>query len=301
VEHVPEVDAQRASAVLDRDGCVVITGVTSLATRDALRADLARLEGANSIDAEAGPDAFYPGQTVRTTALVAKSGVVRALVTHPVLLGQVDRLLLPSCDKYTLNVCSALTIGPGAREQILHREDGTYPAAIKPVLGGTELVVWSMWAISEFTADNGATLVVPGSHAWAAGRAAQPSEIARAVMPAGSLLICCGGLLHGAGANVSTGGEWRCGIFASYTLGWLRQEENMYIDCPPEIARGFSAQLSRLVGYDAHGALGFFDVDALARRTGVRPRDEAGEGIVDVDGEVKKMGDGALISFSGRL
>eukprot|EP01051_Picozoa_sp_SAG22_P007084 SAG22_NODE_487_length_9870_cov_13.118821_8_plen_160_part_00 len=159
-------------------------------------------------------------------------------------------------------------------------------------------------------------------------------------MPAGSVLICRGGMLHGAGQN-SSRDSWRhgaqrsrhtntsgssdssavplfcfiisaavhralnptqpcpAGIFASFTLGWLRQEENLYIDCPPEIARSWPPELSTLVGYDAHGALGFYDAEALAAR-GV-PESEKGEGVVLVDQRSRRMGDGAGISFSGRL
>ncbi len=89
-----------------------------------------------------------------------------------------------------------------------------------------------MWAISDFRADNGATLIVPGSHTWPADRQAPPEEVRSAEMPAGSVLFWAGGLLHGAGANVST--DWRYGVILIYSLGWVRQEENQYLDLPPE-------------------------------------------------------------------
>ena len=122
-----------------------------------------RYQDGDSIAEEQGEDAFYPGNTKRTTALVAKSEVARGFVVHPALLALADTNLGPSCNQVQLSVCSALNIGPGARSQRLHREDGPYPSAMKRVLPGSDLVLWSMWAITEFTQENGATLVVPGS------------------------------------------------------------------------------------------------------------------------------------------
>ncbi len=122
-----------------------------------------RYQGNDSIAEEQGEDAFYPGNTKRTTALVAKSEVARGFMVHPALLALADTYLGPSCNQVQLSVCSALNIGPGARSQRLHREDGPYPSAMKHVLPGSDLVLWSMWAITEFTQENGATLVVPGS------------------------------------------------------------------------------------------------------------------------------------------
>ena len=88
-----------------------------------------------------------------------------------------------------------------------------------------------MWAISEFTAANGGTQIVPGSHLWEADRVAKPEEIVRAEMPPGSVLFWLGGTLHGGGANV-TRDDWRYGVIFTYTLGWLRTEENQHLSIP---------------------------------------------------------------------
>ena len=135
VEHIPVEQATSALAdeILERDGCVVLTGVTSESTRAALLRELEEYQGADSIAEERGEDAFYPGNTKRTTALPAKSAVSRGLIVHPSLLTLADSYLGPSCSRVQLSVCSALSIGPGARSQRLHREDGPYPAASKQV------------------------------------------------------------------------------------------------------------------------------------------------------------------------
>ena len=112
-----------------------------------------------------------------------------------------------------------------------------------------------MWAISDFRADNGATLIVPGSHTWHAQRRARDHEIIAAEMPAGAVLYWLGGTLHGAGANVAT--DWRYGIVLTYSLGWLRQEENQFLDVPPEVAQRLPAELRDMIGYKMYRALGY--------------------------------------------
>jgi ectoine hydroxylase-related dioxygenase (phytanoyl-CoA dioxygenase family) len=248
---------------LRSDGCVVVTGVTDKATRDAIARELApHLEKA---DADAAIDynnkyftdsaGFYPAHTKRITGLIAKSETFRTFVTHPMMLAACDAILKPNCESFQLHVGSGLVVGPGARTQVLHREDDAYQFFKVP---RPDMVLASMWAISEFTAENGATNLVPGSHRWPEGREARSDEIAIGAMPAGSVLIWMSGTLHGAGANRSN--DWRYGVFLSYSLGWLRQEENQYLDVPPALARTLSKELRNLVGYKMHRGLGFAEI-----------------------------------------
>ena len=148
IEHVPLTNAAGGAAgdALARDGCVVITGCADEAARAALTAQLAPFEESAQPAEEQGADVFYPGNTKRTTGLVAKCPAASDLITHPAVLALADRFLLPSCKAYTLSVCSSLNIGPGARGQVLHREDGPYPVEVKGVLEGSEVVMWSMCA-----------------------------------------------------------------------------------------------------------------------------------------------------------
>ena len=145
-------------------------------------------------------------------------------------------------------------VGPGAREQALHREDDCFAFFAVP---RPNLVMASMWAMTDFRRENGATNIVPGSHLWPQDRMATPDEILSAEMDAGDTLVWLGGTLHGAGANTSN--EWRQGVFLSYSLGWLRQEENQYLDVPLALADTMPQQLQALVGYKMHDGLGFFE------------------------------------------
>ena len=106
----------------------------------------------------------------------------------------------------------------------------------------------SVIALVDFTAENGATRVVPGSHRWDWERMPEAHEFAMAAMPAGSAVIYLGSTLHGGGPN-TTANQWRRGMHLSYVLGWLRTEENHYLATPPAIARTLPRQAQELLGY----------------------------------------------------
>ena len=121
------------------------------------------------------PTQFYPGRTRRTSALVARSAAVRELVLDGSTLALCDRFLTPNGEfGYQLHVSAALEVGPGARRQVLHREHDSFTFFPHP---RPSLIVASMWAITDFRADNGATLTVPGSHKWSGQREAKEDEI----------------------------------------------------------------------------------------------------------------------------
>jgi hypothetical protein len=243
------------AAALDHAGCLVVTGLADRPARDRLVDELAAHLDATPLETDDDPEAFYPALTQRVTALVARSGQVRELILHPTVTAVCDHFLGPTApDGYQLHVTAALNVAPGARAQVLHREED--PFTIFP-LPRPHLIVATMWAITDFRAENGATLLVPGSHRWTADRQPTPDEIVAAEMPAGSVLFWLGGTLHGAGANVSD--ERRYGVILTYSAAWLRQEENQYLDVPPDIAATLSPELRRMIGYKMNGALGFHD------------------------------------------
>ena len=169
-----------------------------------------------------------------------------------------------------LHFTSAVAIAPGESAQILHRDRGIWggfvPRQIEPLFS-------TIWALTPFTRENGATQVVVGSHRWEKKRQPEPDEIAYAEMSPGSVLCYNGTVLHGGGAN-ATEDETRVGVFLHYTLNWLRQEENQYLSCPPEHAVHLSQELRALIGYAKGGyVLGFYSDpdDDSARHESVSP------------------------------
>ncbi len=256
-------DPDAMYAKLDGAGCLVVHDMASPAQVATVRGELAD-QMATAKVADDKPDAFYPGITRRVVALMHRSPTMRDLMMHPVTEQLADRHLLPNCSKWTLNVTAALEVGPGARDQVLHREEDLYPYFPLP---RPNLILASMWAMSDFTADNGGTQLVPGSHRWDADRKAAPDEVVRAEMSAGSVLYWLGGTLHGAGAN-STPEDWRYGIVLTYNLGWLRQEENQHVSIPLADVLALPDAVRSRLGFDMdyENALGFYDRSVLAPR-----------------------------------
>ena len=251
-----DADVDSIAKALDEAGCAIIRHVQSSTTTKRVRTELLDSMDDADLDENDSPKDFYPAKTRRLTALLARSKSVQSMATDPSINALCEHHLGGNCDRFQLHVSAAVNIGPGAREQVLHREEDDFAFFELP---RPNLIIATMWAMNDFTHLNGATLLVPGSHCWSADRHARRDEVAQAEMPEGSVLIWLGGTLHAAGANQSN--EWRYGIILSYSLGWLRQEENQYLNLPPELARNMPNEIRQLAGYPMHGSLGFYDRD----------------------------------------
>ena len=250
LKHLPaDATPQAIADLLAKDGALILDAVLPKAEVAALRAELDPYIEATP----PGRDAFTGFATTRTGALVARSPASRALVMHPTILGACD-VFLKDCDRYQLHLTQVIRIRPGQPRQVLHRDrlawGGFVPKSIEPQLN-------TIWALTEFTQANGATQVVPGSNHWDDGRRAEPDEIAYAEMSAGDVLVYSGSVIHGGGENRTEAD--RIGVNITYSLAWLRQEENQYLSCPPAIARTLDRKLQKLLGYQMSSyALGYF-------------------------------------------
>lgn len=235
--------------VLDRDGALILDRVLTPEAVAGMVAELSPYVAATP----AGRDGFTGVRTTRTGALVARSPAVREAVTDPRIARMCEHLLKANCERWQLHLTQLIRIMPGQGAQPIHRDRWAWGAHLK----GIEPQLNTIWALTDFTVENGATQVVPGSSAWPDDRKAEPNEITQAVMKAGSVLVYTGSVFHGGGANRSDQDRW--GLNLTYALGWLRQEENQYLACPPEIAKTLSAELQDLMGYALGGyALGYY-------------------------------------------
>lgn len=195
---------------------------------------------------------FFGDKTKHVAGVASKSATfVEALMCSPVMLSLCDQVLLPSCASYQLNLAHLMVRGPGSIAQIFHRDEDIWIHLPRP---HKDVEVATMTALVDFTEENGATLVVPGSHLWERGREPQPHEIKSAIMPAGSSVIYLGSTLHAGGAN-KTASTWRSGMHMSYAVGWLRTEENNYLTTPPEIAGRLPVKARELLGYSIHDSI----------------------------------------------
>lgn len=236
--------------VLGRDGALILEGVIDDRAVQGILAELGPF-----IDSTAPLKNDFAGrQTTRTGALVARSNGARAALMHPVVLPVAKAFLGPYCDKVQLNLTQIIRLLPGQGEQELHRDRFIWgrhmPREVEPQLN-------TLWALTEFSDKNGATWLIPGSQHWDWDRVATHEDGVRAVMTPGSVLVYSGSVIHGAGRNEAA--EPRIGMNLTYLVGWLRQEENQYLSCPPEIARELDPELQDLLGYTmGNYALGYF-------------------------------------------
>ncbi len=246
----PDTSLDEILATIHRDGAVILE---RFLTAGQVSAMVSELELYIRDTASVGDD-FAGHQTKRTGGLALKSESVRELVTNPRMLAISTEFLKPFTEKIQLSLTQTICLQPGQRAQVLHRDRFIWGKALPP---SVEPELNTIWALSEFTAENGATRVVPGSHRWDWEREAAEAEITQAVMPIGSVLVYSGSVIHSGGENRSTGE--RIAMNINYANAWLRQEENQYLGYPPEVARKFSPELQALIGYTmANYGLGYF-------------------------------------------
>jgi ectoine hydroxylase-related dioxygenase (phytanoyl-CoA dioxygenase family) len=245
-------DASTADVVqqLKQDGALIIKDLISTELVDELTAEVRPY-----IDTTpTGRDEFTGRTTKRTGALAARSARCRDLIVHELIHNCANEFLKPFTRKIILHLTQTIEIGPGGAAQEIHRDRyawGAYlPREIEPQFN-------TIWALTDFTAENGATHCVPGSHVWDWSQKPEAEQVCQAEMTKGSVFIYSGSVLHAGGENRSNAA--RLGLNLTYCLGWLRQEENQYLSCPPDIAKDFDPVLQDLLGYtQGEYALGYY-------------------------------------------
>lgn len=242
---------------------------------------------------------FYGERTKRFGRLLIRSPKIERLVRHPLIISLAEAVLGPWCERIQLNLAQAIELHPGAFAQFPHRDHDMWQGE----QGRIEYLVNVIWPLTPFTADNGATIIWPGSHGARShtDHGEGPSIVAEAAP--GDAIVFLGSTLHGAGANRSCG--VRRGLVISYSLGWLKPYENQWLAYPPEIAGRFPRALSELVGYVQHRPnlgnfegqcpsvlFGGYPEDALAAVDALRP--EQATMLAVHLGEQRKAADGPL-------
>jgi ectoine hydroxylase-related dioxygenase (phytanoyl-CoA dioxygenase family) len=241
---------------LDSDGYVIIPSLLPptqvRAIRDALAPYLQR--------EKMGRNDFEGYDSERVYALLAKSPVFGELAAHPLVLDVCEQVLGPN---FMLSACLAINTHPGENAQPLHFDDSFYRVPRpRPAYG-----VSAFWAIDDFTADNGPTEIIPGSHKWGGdapiganfydafvnGKTVPVEDhpdLQQVIMPAGSLMLTPGTLWHRGGANNSQAS--RLAITPQYCVAWGRQMESMLLSVPPHVVVQYPERIQQLLGYSIH-------------------------------------------------
>jgi ectoine hydroxylase-related dioxygenase (phytanoyl-CoA dioxygenase family) len=247
-----DTKSSEIAKILLHDGGVIVKNQADNALIDAIRADL---RGPFDEQGDRFENDFNGYKTLRLSCILALSRKSADILAHPQVMEIADLVLKRHCEVYRIGSSTAIEILPGEETQVLHRDDSFYPVRIP----GVEFQFSAMWALDDFTIENGATRVVPNSHDLEDISNIDEAGVEQAVMPKGSVLYYLGSTVHGGGANLSS--TPRSGLITTYSLGWLRQEENHYLSIPREVADSYPDHVRRLMGYQSHGSLGVFPND----------------------------------------
>ena len=257
-----DATAERVADLLHRDGCAVVERFIDDAKVASLKAELQPYRDATPL----GRNEFEGHVTKRIYALFAKVRGFDELATHPVVLDVLDRVL----GRYQLSGPVGIDIGPGETPQGLHRDDVVYPIPWPHA----QVVLNTMWALDDFTEDNGATLIVPGSHGTAPEDRPDDAEAVIATMPAGSVMFYLGTVWHGGGANRTE--ARRLGVILEFCAAWVRAQENHITAIGEDVIRTLDPRLQELLGYNIFPPfLGYVD-GRHPRRTLMREHDPLG-------------------------
>ena len=259
-----DCDVARINEAMDRDGVVIIEDFFSQEWLDRYNGEVQPLID-NHHRTYTGVemfDDFLGYKTVRLQGLAAKTPSFIDALVDPRLLAVMDHMLLPICTDYILSAGELIEIRQNETAQRLHTDNNSWPT---PLQNLGSLCVNAMVALTDYTAENGATLVIPGSHLWSKGHLPDPEEITPAEMPAGSVALFTGETIHAGGTSTVDG--IRRGLSISYCAGWLRPVENHYLNLTLDQVKAMPKRAQQILGWDVYdgtprgnGVLGYYEM-----------------------------------------
>jgi ectoine hydroxylase-related dioxygenase (phytanoyl-CoA dioxygenase family) len=219
---------------LEDNGYSVIPGRMSLEALAAAKAELGAL-----LDAAEWGSGFDGTRTKRVWAPLSVTRSMDQAALDPLVLDAVEQAIGAGAQ---FGNTSAIEVHPGQQAQMLHYEQGIYPLP-----RDRDVMITALWALDDFTADNGATRIIPGSHHRPAGKP-DVAEAVPAEMPAGSVMLFSGRLYHGAGANTTP--RPRLGVIIDYIQPWLRPCEAHTLSASRAQVRRLPRRLQELLGFN---------------------------------------------------
>ena len=194
-----------------------------------------------------GRNGFEGRKTQRVYGLLGKSRVFDQLLLHPRIRGITDLTLLPN---HLLTAFQAINILPNEEPQTLHYDD-SFVGFTRP---RKHTSIAFIWAIDHFTKENGATMIIPGSHKWDDSRAATVKDLETiaipAVMPSGSCLCMVSTLWHCGGRNTTN--KARLAISNQHCQPFIRPQENQFLSVPLDIVQKLDKRIQNMIGYSIH-------------------------------------------------
>lgn len=275
-------DLATAKADLDTHGYCILAGALSASQVDALRTRITEQAEAEWAMGLARQDHAQPDDINQAVyMLINKGRIFRDLILNERTLDLVGHVLGPG---FLLSASDAVIARPGGNVMSLHTDQWWLPAPTprgerpghigavrretfnawdherpRPALNAPA-VCNIMWMVCDFTTENGATRIVPGSHL--SGENADPTvphkvETVAATGPAGTAVVFEGRTWHSTGVNITD--TPRYGVVTNYCGPQFRQMENFTLGTRPEVLAEADQRLLELLGFrqwDGYGKIG---------------------------------------------
>lgn len=248
LQHVPALtSAQDAAAVIREHGYVIVDKLVPDALLDRFEEECRPyFQEARYGDCEA------TGRlTRRVGSLIARSPAFREMVLND-FINATAREVVTAASAVQLSLAETIFLSPGSPAQFIHQDEMAFDMF---PFGRHEVQMSTILALTDFTEEMGATRLIPGSHLLGEGQQFEQADTVAAEMKRGSVLLYSAKIYHGSGANRSD--KVRKALNVNYSAAWLRQEENQYLSCPPDIARTLPRELLELMGYRCTGGSGW--------------------------------------------
>ena len=226
---------------LDKNGFVILKNLITESECDQLKETSNKL--LNRLPS--GRNNFEGKSTKRLYGLLGKSRIYDKLILNQRILDICDYYLLPN---HLLTAFQAISIGSNEKQQILHYDD-QFVNFRRP---RPPTSIAFIWAIDDFTKENGATVLIPGSHKWDNKRVPNRAidKLVPAVMPKGSCVCLLGTLWHGGGKNITN--KPRLAISNQHCEPFIRPQENQFLSVPFDTIKKIDPRLQSMCGYSIH-------------------------------------------------
>lgn len=251
-----QLDAAQLEDIQDalrRDGACIALDMLPGQDCDALNADFAgHLAALDQGQDDLGyRQDFYGSHTKRLHGLFSKSKRTAALLTHPTLTSLTQTMLVDSgvAKDVRLSNAELMVLYQGQSQQVYHRDSASWQRAAQ--VHGDDFLLSVNFALTDFTAENGATWVAPSSHEWEADREPEHGEVCQAIMPKGSALLYLGNAVHAGGANRTA--QARVGLYMGFVASWLRPLENQLLTNQADDLLALSEDARRLLDLSPGG------------------------------------------------